>query len=234
MSGIDSGLEALRLYDTPTICNGLEVLDAKHRRGGFTRAQGILAPSHLVRPEGHRAICGPALTARIRANDPHGMEPREAAERRYAWYERVAANPGCVIVIEDEDERPVGAFWGEVHSALHRALGAAGCVTNGVVRDLDDLDEGFPILAGSVLPSHAHVRLTGWGEGASVLGLDVAEGDLIHADAHGAVIVPLDAVAALPEAIAQVQAKERRLLDLAADPPIDRGALRAALGLEEG
>ena len=226
-------LDALARFDTPTICNALELVVPESRRLGFTRAPVVAAPSFWRPPEGHRAICARARTVRIAASEPHGRSEAEHLRLKARYYEFVAASGPSIVVVEDVDPHPIGAFWGEVHSALHRALGAQGCVTNGVVRDLDDLDPGFLILAGSVGPSHAHVHWTDYGEGAEVFGLAVAEGAVVHADRHGAVMIPDAAVARLPEAVAEIQARERPLIELAREGgPVDLGRLRAILGAD--
>ena len=104
-------------------------------------------------------------------------------------------------------------------------------MTNGVIRDLDDLDPRFMLLGGAVGPSHAFVHWVDFGAGAEVHGMKVADGDVIHMDRHGAVRVPERAVAGLPEAIAEVQRREARVLAHArADGPIDLVALRATVG----
>ncbi|WP_420392191.1 RraA family protein [Acuticoccus sp.] len=222
-----SAIAALVRYDTPTVCNGLEEIGAGHRDAGYTRRTMVMAPDGLRLADGARAVCGRAKTVRIRASRPHGRSASDAAALKAAYYAYVADADGpTVIVVEDLDAEPVGAFWGEVHSALHRALGAVGVITNGIIRDLDDLDPALMLLAGGVGPSHAHVHWVDYGEGASVFGMSVAEGDLVHADRHGAVVVPDDAVGALPDAIEAVRQREARILALTARSPFDHGALR--------
>jgi regulator of RNase E activity RraA len=215
----------LARFDTPTICNALELIDPALRGRGVT-TRGFVAGPGWAGPG--RAICGPAATARIEAASPG---PSTDPTVKSAFYRGVAARPGCVVVIEDVDPEPRGAFWGEVHSAVHRRLGARGAITNGVIRDLGDLDPGFLLLGGAVAPSHHHVRWVDHGAGASVFGLTVAEGDLVHADAHGAVRIPAEARDSLPEAVAAIRARERPMLDWArrGGPP-DLDALDRLIG----
>lgn len=228
-------LDRLAGFDTPTICNALEVLDPAARGRGVTARGFVGNATHGGTPwRGPRAICGPAVTARIRAATPSGRTAEETARIKSAFYRRVAAAPGCVVVVQDFDEPPRGAFWGEVHTALHRRLGALGAVTNGVVRDLDDLDPDFLLLGGAVAPSHHHVHWVDHGAGAEVQGLRVPEGALIHADRHGAALIPEGALPRLEDAVAETRARERPLLDWArAEGPPDLDALDRLIGARQ-
>ena len=233
MTATAEGIRALTRWDTPTICNGLELVEPDSRLSGYTERSMVLACAGPVRASGGpRAVCGRARTARIRSRDasPYAADARSTLKAD--WYDHVAdGGQGCIVVVEDLDEEPLGAFWGEVHTALHRALGAAGAVTNGVVRDLDDLDPDFFLVGSRVTPSHAHVHWVDFGRGATVFGMTVADGDIVHADRHGAVRVPEHAVESLPEAIAAVQAREARVLALVREGgALDRRRLRALLG----
>jgi len=126
------------------------------------------------------------------------------------------SNAATVVVIEDLDSPPgVGAFWGEVHSAVHAALGVAGVVTNGAVRDLDALHPGLPILAGAVTPSHAFVDTEALDVPVTIFGMTVAPGAIVHADRHGAVVIPDAALAELPAAVATVTRREAGILQAA-------------------
>ena len=223
----DEAIVALTRWDTPTICNGLEALVPSSRLEGYTRETLVLACPGPTRAAGPRAVCGRARTVRIRSRERSAHPADGVSAMKADYYDYVAAEPGAVVVVQDLDDEPLGAFWGEVHTALHRALGAAGAVTNGVVRDLDDLDPAFFLAGGRVAPSHAHVHWVDFGAGASVFGMDVVDGDVVHADRHGAVVVPEGAVEALPAAIESVLAREARLLAFARGAgPVDLAALR--------
>ena len=96
-----------------------------------------------------------------------------------------------IVVIEDLDPEPgFGAFWGEVNTTIHKGLGVLGCITNGSIRDLDMIATDFQLLAGCVGPSHAWVHVEAIDLEVEVHGMRVRPGDLIHADQHGAVVVP--------------------------------------------
>ncbi|MGH7211273.1 MAG: RraA family protein, partial [Acetobacteraceae bacterium] len=150
---------------------------------------------------------------------------------RLDWYDYVAtAELPSVVVLQDLDDRPgYGAFWGEVHSAVHKALGALGCVTNGSFRDCDMLAPGFQIIGGRIGPSHAHVHLVEFGKPVNVFGMLAEHDDVIHADYHGAVVIPAEAVTKLPAAIDLVSRRERVILDICADPTFTPEKLREAV-----
>jgi len=133
-------------------------------------------------------------------------------------------------VIQDLDPEPgFGAFWGEVNTAVHRALGCLGCVTDGSIRDLDAIDPEFLLLAGSVGPSHAWVHVEDFGVDVNVHGMPVRHGDIVHADRHGAVVLPIDLVERLPEAIELCLRRERPILEAARRGELDLETLAEAL-----
>lgn len=150
---------------------------------------------------------------------------------RIGYYRHMAEGPQPTItVIEDIDASPgYGAWWGEVNSSIHAGLGSLGVITNGSIRDLDDWAPGFGALAGSVGPSHAWVHVVEYAVPVTVHGMSVRPGDLIHADRHGAVVVPADAAADIPAAAAKIAAAERVLIDAARGPDFGIDRLAALL-----
>jgi regulator of RNase E activity RraA len=220
-----AALARLAEWDTPTICNALEAIDQAWRLYGYTtRAFTCLRPDA-------KPIVGYARTATIRASVKAAVPNEEAQAMRMRYYEYVAAGPTpSIVVIQDLDTRPgTGAFWGEVNTTIHQGLGALGVVTNGSIRDLEASAPGFQALAGQVGPSHAWVHVTGWAEQVEVHGMSVRDGDIIHADCHGAVVVPADAVARLPEAIDRIARREAVIIEAARAPGFDIEKLRAAM-----
>ena len=214
-------LETLKIWDTPTICNGLEIVAPERRAIGFT-IEPMVAADRKLPP-----IVGLARTALIRSKE----KPRGPIPSREEWYDYVAAGDlPTIAVIQDVDDRPgFGAFWGEVQSTVHLALGCMGCVTNGSFRDLDMLAPGFQIIGGSVVPSHAHVHLVQMRCDVNVCGMAATHDDVIHADFHGAVVIPAEAVRMLPEAIALVSRREKTILDMARAPGFTAAKMRDAL-----
>lgn len=216
---------ALKAIDTATICNAIEIVEGRRATDGFTRRPVVAAFPSLP------PILGFARTATIRAAAPSRMAPQEARALRIAYYRQFEAEEPVVAVLQDTDDAPgVGAFWGEVNSAIHKGLGVEGCLTNGSMRDLDMLAEGFQILAGSVGPSHAHVHVTAIGLPVTVLGLRVAPGDLIHADKHGAALIPPGMAKELPRAVELNIRQEAPILKAARAPGFTVDKLVAAMG----
>jgi regulator of RNase E activity RraA len=200
-------VKALVAVDTPTICNALEIVEGRRATGGFTRLPVVAAFPALP------PILGYARTATISAAAPPQLAPVEAKALKLAYYRQLEAPEPVITVIEDTDDHPgIGAMWGEVNSTIHKGLGVKGCLTNGSIRDLDMLAPGFQLLAGSVGPSHAHVHITAVGIPVTVFGLRVHPGDLIHADKHGAVIIPPGAAGGLPAAINLCMRQEAPIL----------------------
>jgi regulator of RNase E activity RraA len=222
-------LDHLKAFDTPTICNALEVVTGTRLTTGFTTAHMVCAFPDL------EPIVGFARTAQIKAATPSPLSPAEAKALRIRYYEQLVSGLQPVItVIEDLDPDPgFGAFWGEVNTAVHRGLGVLGCVTNGSFRDLDAIDPRFQLLAGKIGPSHAHVHVEAIGVPVEIFGMPVKPMDLIHADRHGAVVIPRDAALQLPEAIDLCIRKEKPILEAARSGHFTIENLKAAFAAAE-
>lgn len=205
---------ALTAVDTPTVCNAIELVLDRRTAEGFTIRPVLAAHPNLP------AIVGYARTGLILSSLPSEDSPDAVRACRIAYYRYVAAHPGpAVVVLQDIDPRPgLGAFWGEVNVAIHKGLGARGVLTNGSMRDLGAVDPGFQILAGSLSPSHAFVRIEEFECPVEVFGLRVKPNDLVHADRHGAVIIDPELARELPRAIDLVTRKEAPILRAARSP----------------
>ena len=132
--------------------------------------------------------------------------------------------------MQDFETAPgAGAFWGEVQTNIHKGLGCLGAVTNSAMRDLDDCAPEFQILARKVVPSHIYNHVIDFGIQVEVLGMVVKHNDIIHADRHGAVVIPSETVDKLPAAVDLMIRKEAVLLDAARDPSVNIEILRTAL-----
>ncbi|KIC50920.1 RraA family protein [Tateyamaria sp. ANG-S1] len=200
--------DLLRSVDTPTVCNAIEVAQGKRGFNAFTR--GTMLASD---PDG--VMVGYARTARIRALAPPTEPPEVIKARRMAYYKYMSegARPAVCVVQDLDVPNAIGAYWGEVNTNIHKAFGLAGTLTDGVMRDLGDLAEGYPVVAGSIGPSHGFVHVVDYDQQVRIHGLDIRPGDLVHADRHGAVVIPKDVVAGLTDAIATLMRSEKIVFD---------------------
>lgn len=219
-------IDELQSIDTPTVCNALEVVAPKRRGYGYT-----IEPLVCTRPA-LKPIVAIARTATIRSAHPSDLAGEEARRLSDAYYAYIDAGPKpSVVVIQDIDaQRGYGAFWGEVNSAIHLGFGCVGVITDGGVRDLPDVAPGFQMLAGRVIPSHAFVHVVDFGRPVTVAGMRVRDGDLIHADQHGAVVIPHEVAAGVKAAAQQIARRERVIIEAARQPGFDIDKLRAAQG----
>ena len=217
--------EFLRSIDTPTVCNLIEIV-APHRRGFGYTVKHLHCPFPALPP-----IVGFAKTGTIKSKESTGGD-KSYMERRMDYLDYIASEPRpSISVLEDTDGEHVGfgAFWGEVQSNVHKALGVLGVVTNGSIRDIPMIAKGFQMLAGSLSPSHAFVHLTDYGKEVTVHGMTVKSGDLIHADQHGAVVVPTDKVEEMMRAMEGLTAREAVILEAALDPNNTVEKIKAAI-----
>ena len=207
-------LETLRAVDTPTVCNAIEVAQGKRGFNRFTKGTMF-----HCKP-GMPAMVGRARTARIAGLAPPMEDAETIKARRLEYFRSMARGPGPTVAVVEDLDYPscVAGWWGEVHVAVHKGLGLKGAVTNGVMRDLDVIDDGFPILSGSIGPSHGFVHVRELGTPVTVMGMQVEEDDLIHADRHGAIVIPETVIPGLEAAIDNVIANEAIILGPARAP----------------
>lgn len=219
-------MAALRSIDTPTVCNALEAIDDRFRTAGFSTKPFVCADPRLP------PIVGYARTARISARQKPADEPAALRERRLGYYRSIEDGPQpSIVVIEDTDPEPgFGAFWGEVNSAIHKGLNCLGVITNGSIRDLDDIAPDFQLLAGIVGPSHAWVSIADFGSPVSVHGLKVEPGDLLHADQHGVAVIPHELAEEVPFVADRLTRREAVILEAARAPGFTADKLAAAWG----
>ncbi|MFK7856215.1 MAG: RraA family protein [Granulosicoccus sp.] len=217
-------LERLRSIDTPSVCNAIEVAQGKRGFAAFTRNTMMSSDPQAL------AIVGYAKTAKIAGLEPPTESPDVIRQRRLDYFHHMADAPTpSLAVIEDIDfPQCISAWWGEVHTVVHKGLGLSGAVTNGVMRDLGDHAPGFPVIAGSVGPSHGFVHVRELGTPVTIFGLTVEQGDLVHADRHGALVIPPEVIPDLERAIDNVFASEKLILEPARKPGFDLAALEDA------
>lgn len=200
-------LEALSKFDTPTICNAIEGFCVRGRTEGFTRPELQMHSAMSDRP-----MVGYACTGVISARHPATPEHASVMEAYYRQYE--AYDVPTIAVIQDLDRIPVGSFWGDVQATVHRALGCIGTITDGGVRDIEEVRKvGFYLLSKEVLISHAYIHMVEAGTAVDICGMTVCPGDLIHADYHGAIVIPGEIAPYIAEACVRAMDAENALLD---------------------
>jgi regulator of RNase E activity RraA len=189
-------LEKLARFDTPTICNVIELFDARPRNQGYMD-QRIRCNFPELPP-----MVGFASTAAFRSDaPPAGGDAYASMDKQVAGF---AALPGpAVVVFEDLDNPPVAATFGEVMCSTYQAFGSVGLITSGAGRDLAQVRAlRYPVFTGSTICSHAYCHLMHLGLPVRVGGLTVRHGDLLHGDENGVTNIPL-AIAAAVADIAQ-------------------------------
>jgi regulator of RNase E activity RraA len=219
-------LEFLRSFDTPTVCNLIEIVAPERRGSGYT-----VEHLHCPFPQ-LPAMVGFAKTVTIRAKDAIAAGDASYMQRRLEYLDYVAAEPRpSIVVIEDLDGEHAGygAFWGEVQSNVHKALDCLGTVTNGSIRDIPQIPEGFQMLAGSIGPSHAYVHVVEFGGAVNVHGMAARSGDLVHADRHGAVVVPMGKISAMMAAADALTKREARIIAAARAANASVETIKAAM-----
>jgi len=199
-----SDLLQLKRWNTPTIYNGWEQIT---RRDPAADAFNLEETRDFMPQMG--PMVGHAITVVIEPSNKSHRETNPDGWNEYRRY--VASIPGPKIVcVQDLDKpRVIGAFWGEVNSNMHRALGCVGSIIDGAIRDVDEMtNAGFKALARRLCVGHAHVHPVRWGCEVEVFGRKVAPGDLIHADKHGFMVIPPEDQPRLLEAARFMDANE--------------------------
>lgn len=206
VSAID--LEALRRLDTCTVSDAIETFEVRLRNTGFTDAR-----IHCMF-EDFPPMIGYAATARMRSVDPP-IAGRVYHERGDWWQSILKVPAPRIVVLEDVDEPPGrGAFLGDMHTAILRALGCVGYVTNGAVRELPGIREfGFHLFAGSVTASHAYSHIFDFGHSVQVGGLEISPGSLLHADRHGVLKIPAEIAAEIPNVATKLRKSQQAVID---------------------
>jgi regulator of RNase E activity RraA len=200
-------LERLRTFNTPTVSNAIEVFDVRPRNEGFMRPEiRCIFPRMGV-------MVGYSVTVKIQSVTPGAKGA--AIPPPVHWQDILKVPAPRVLVVEDLDEPSgLGSLWGEVNANMHKAMGCVGCVTNGSVRDLDEVEPlGFHFFARHVAVSHAYVHIVEVGTPVRVGGLTVRPGDLLHGDKHGVTNIPLHLAARIPEGAKVVDTMERQIIN---------------------
>ena len=204
----EAELDALRRLDTCTVSNAIETFDVRLRNTGFADARIRCIFKDLP------PVVGYAATARLRTIDPP-IAGRTYHDRTDWWNSILLVPTPRVVVLEDVDDPPgVGAFLGDMHAAILRALGCVAYITNGAVRELPRVRNlALQLFAGNVAVSHAYAHIFDFGAEIQIGGLQLQQGDLLHGDRHGLLTVPNEIASQIPAAASRLQQGEQRIID---------------------
>lgn len=207
MSVTAETLKRLAEYDTPTICNVIELFDVRPRNVGYM--------DHRIRANfpNMPPMVGFASTASFRSDaPPAGGDAYASLERQV---ETFADLPGpAVVVFGDLDDPPVAATFGEVMCSTYKAFGSVGLITSGGGRDLEQVEAiGYPVFTGSTICAHAYCHILHVGLPVRVGGHVVSHGDLLHGDLNGVTDVPIDLAAAIVDITDEFITAEKIVLD---------------------
>ncbi len=187
-------LDKLRNYDTPTICNLIELFKVQSRTVGYMNER-IRSQFPEMRP-----MVGFASPVTVRSAQPSHKE-----DGGYGWLEdhveRFSELPGQVVVVQQDLDQPkVAATFGEVMCSTYQAFGAVGLVSSGSARDLDQVRAlGFPVFTDGAICSHGYFHTVDIHIPVNVGGIVVKPGDLLHGDANGVTTIPLAIVGELAD-----------------------------------
>jgi 4-hydroxy-4-methyl-2-oxoglutarate aldolase len=200
-------LDFLRNTDTCTVSNAIENFNVRMRNEGY-----IQGTPRCLLPE-LPPVAGFAVTGRIRTTSP--PIANLCYYHRMDWWHYVASLPAPkIVVIADVDHIPgTGAFVGEIHARIARALGCVAYVTNGTVRDIEGLrGAGLQCFASGTSVSHAYAHIIEFGEPVDLGGLTISTGDLLHGDCHGIQTIPHDIADKLPAEVELLVQREVEMI----------------------
>jgi 4-hydroxy-4-methyl-2-oxoglutarate aldolase len=217
-------LDGLRRFGTCMVANAVETFNLRLRNTGFT--DGSI---HCMFPEAPPMV-GYAVTARLRSCEP----PTKGGtfQDRSEFWNRILEIPAPrVLVLQDMDRTPgLGAFLGDMHASILKALGCIGYVTNGAVRELGLVRPmEIQLFAGNLAVSHAYAHIFDIDAPVTIGGMEIRPGELLHGDRHGVLNVPGHIAAQIPEAAARLQRKERRIIELCRSDAFSVAKLREAM-----
>jgi len=211
-------LNLLAQYDTPTICNAIELFNIRPRNEGYM--DGRIRACFPEMPP----VAGYAATATMRCAFPRREgDVYGSLDQQVARFSEFPGSP--IVVFQDLDDPPVAATFGEIMCSTYQAFGAAGLITSGAARDLDQVRRlGFSTFSNGAICSHGYSHIVDLHRTVRVGGLTVHPGDLIHADANGIATIPLEIADEVPAAAAELAAAEARVLDYlrAGKPEVQR------------
>lgn len=215
-------LERLKEIDTATICNVIELFDARPRDAGYMDRRIVAAFPEMP------PMVGFAATATFRASGP--IRQGETYSGLDAQVERLAELSGpAVVVFQDLDDPPVAATFGEVMCTTYRAFGAVGLITSGAGRDLAQVRAlGFPVFTNGAICSHGYSRRLDMHVPVRVGGIVIYPDDLLHGDANGVTTIPANIADQVADIAPEFMQAEAVVIDAMREQQSDAARLRAA------
>ena len=213
--------DALLELDTCQIANAIETFDVR------LRDEGYALPGIRCLTKANPRMLGYAVPCRVSTDGP--PVAGQAYHDRTDWWSLINSFPEPrIAVLQDLSEVPgSGSVAGEVHSAILKALGCVGLITNGSVRDVPAVGQlGFPLFAAGYCPSHRYFHLVDFGEAVEINGLKVYPGDLLYGDEQGIVSIPMAIAADIPAVAARQAVQEQRVVELCRSPEFSLERLR--------
>lgn len=200
-------LELLRKYDTPTICNVVELFDLIPRTAGYMDAR-IQAYYPKLPP-----MVGYAATATFRsASPPRSGNVYADMTAQVAAFAELPGPP--VVVFQDLDSPVAAATFGEIMCTTYKTFGAVGLITSGAGRDLDQVEAiNFPCFTSGTICAHGYCHIPSLGVPVHVGGVTIHPGDLLHGDRNGVTLIPNRLASLVAQACAEFVAAETIVLD---------------------
>lgn len=200
-------LADLASFDTPTVCNAIELFDVRPRNIGFMN-ESIKACFPKMPP-----MVGYALTSTFRsASPPRDGDVYASMSKQVEAYESLPGPP--IVTFQDLDEPVLSATFGEVMCTTYQAFGAKGLITSGAGRDLDQVEAiGFPTFTNGAICAHGYCHILSVGVPVSVGGITVYQGDLLHGDLNGVTTVPHEIAGQVADACRELMAAEDIVLN---------------------
>ncbi|MGA7079504.1 MAG: RraA family protein [Terriglobales bacterium] len=206
----EEDLDALRQLDTCIVSNAIETFHSRLLNTGFTNGSIRCIFTDADAP----TMVGYAATARLSCGEPP-IVGGSFHDRSDFWNSILDIPEPRVLVLQDMDTRPgQGAFVGDMHAAILKALGCIGYLTNGAVRDVPEVRAmGLQLFAGSLAVSHAYAHIFDLGATVTVGGMEVRPGNLLHGDRHGVLTVPVEFATKIPEVAVRLKEVEKKVID---------------------
>ena len=219
-------ISEIKKLDVPTIANCLELVEGLRLwTEGFTKPEIKCCYPEFGTSVGYAATV--EIAAENRAEKPISRD-------EYWEYIMTIPEPRLIVVKDRDYPNVIGSFWGEVNGNIAKGLGAVGVVTDGGVRDINEVRKlGFQFLAKEILVSHAYVHIEALNTTVDICGMSVSPGDLIASDQHGAIQIPIEVARIIPKLAREMENYERPMIKAASTPNATPDTLREAAKKQE-